>query len=759
MHITEFKSIVASFADPGSETLHEKSKTVFSVNGDLIEVNISTKTGDVYVDEGNGDMSASSWVIKRLAKLPLLAARLKDSMGDKKMFVSPAANLLPSLEERPDENPTQTNDALRAVLDNLDHKSPLETKIMYITSDAGEGKTFLINQMARVQAERFLENKSDWLLVPIPLGGKHFLRFDDITVGALQNRYRFPFLYYDSFLALVRMGVIVPAFDGFEEMFVENSSGEALSAMGVLVSALDSRGVLLVAARKAYFEFENLKTQEKLFDTISPFSVGFSKLELHRWGKSQFIDYCRRRDVADPESIYQRVSERLTETHSLLTRPVLVRRLVDIATESPSLDAFLGRVHASGPDFFAVFVRGIIEREAHEKWIDRSGERDVGTPLLTVDEHCELLSSLALATWEGRVDFLKRDNLEFVSDFFCETKKKSAFQAQQIRERIRGHALLIPSPNSSQAVEFDHEEFRLFFLGEGIAEQIRPLNEKARAEVLGILRKGIIPKPAQRSFIQAIKRHPTFERLQAARFLLEISTLDGQASYTQENCSWLIIRLLSEIDAKGLEILGLAFSADALRERKLLNVVFRKCFFSASSAELSSFVKCRFESCHFSQLRIYTSTLFDDVLLEASVVDSLRFVDLDIDIWEPASVIDRLKHCGVSFPADESLETTVTASESHADPELKDLEKIIRYFMRSTHISESVILIKLGNRGRTFVDDRLPELVNRGVMSEIENRGGSYQKRFKLGRTLESINNALTEAHGSYADFIKNITP
>src|SRR5690606_29378278 len=123
------------------------------------------------------------------------------------------------------------------------------------------------------------------------LGGRHFLRFDDITIGALQNRYRFQFLYYNSFLALVRMGLIVPAFDGFEEMFVESSSGEALSAMGILVGSLNSQGAIVVAARKAYFEFENLRTQERLFDTIRTHSVSFEKLELQRWSEEQFLSY------------------------------------------------------------------------------------------------------------------------------------------------------------------------------------------------------------------------------------------------------------------------------------------------------------------------------------------------------------------------------------------------------------------------------------------------------------------------------------
>lgn len=760
MQITDFKSIISAFADPGSEILYEKTKAIFSVDGELFDVAISTKNGDVILDDGTGQVTASSWILKRLARLPLLATRLKENVGETKLFVSPAGTLLPSLEVRPDETPIITDDALNSMLQALGEKSPLETSILYITSDAGEGKTFLINQMAKEQAQRFLDGKADWLLVPIPLGGKHFLRFDDITVGALQNRYRFRYLYYDAFLALVRMGVIVPAFDGFEEMLVEGSSGEALSAMGILVGALDSRGSLVIAARKAYFEFENLKTQEKWFDSISAYSVGFGKLELHRWGQAQFLEYCAKREVPNAEAIYQRVSERLGKDqqgndHSLLTRPVLVRRLVDIATESPSLDAFLERIQKSGPDFFAVFVRGIIEREANEKWIDRSGERDLGTPLLSVDEHCELLSALALTCWEARVDFLKRDNLEFVTDYFCEIKRKSAFQAQQIRERIRGHALLINSPNSTQAVEFDHEEFRLFFLGEGLAEQIRPLNDKAKAEVLATLRRGVLPKPAQRAFIQAIKRHPTFERLQAAKFLLGISALDGQASYTQENCGSLIVRLLSEVDAKGLEIQGIAFPSDALRDRKLTNLTFRHCFFVPTSVELSTFSNCAFIDCHFGQLRIYNSSEFKDVAFDETSVDSIRLVDQDADVWDPSSVRVQLELRGVKFPQTGQPIIDEVAASGKVDQELRDLEKLLRYFMRSTHISESVMLIKLGNRASSFLDEVLPALEEHGILTEIANHGGNVQRRFKLGNSLEAINTAMTSAHGSFSDFLK----
>lgn len=750
MQIDDFKSIVSAFADPGSEILFDKSKVLISVNGDLVEASLSTKLGDVYVDEGSGPIPGSTWIVRRLAKLPLLATRLVESVSDNDVFVTPAATLLPSLTVQPDDTSISTNDALASALNAINERSPLETTVLYVTSDAGEGKTSLINQMARLQAKRFAQNEADWILVPIPLGGRHFLRFDDITVGALQNRYRFPFLYYNSFLALVKMGVLVPAFDGFEEMFVENSSGEALSAMGILVGALESKGGMLIAARKAYFEFENLKAQERLYDTIRNYSVGFAKLELHRWSQTQFLAYCERRKIPDAEIIYDRVSERLGKKHSLLTRPVLVRRLVDIASESPSLEDFLGRIHASGADYFSVFVRGIIEREAIEKWVDRSGE--VGMPLLTVDEHCELLSLVALGMWEARVDYLNRDHLEFTTDFFSETKRKSAFQAQQIKERIRGHALLIPSVNAVQAVEFDHEEFRLFFLGEALADQLRPLTDRAKGEVLTTLRKGILPRHAQHAFIRAIKRDPKLARLSAAEFLLRIAALDGQASYTQENCSALIARLLSDVDGQQLKICGLAFGMDAIRDRKLSNLNFENCFFGATSLEMTHLVNCRFTKCKFSQLRVYDSTKVSGTAFDDCSVDTLRLAERDIEVWEPAAIRVHLERLGIAFQ-EMAFSVPPPLLDVKVDPELHDLEKLLRYFMRNTHVSEKLILLKLGGRARHFLDYVLPELLFDGVFVEIENRGGGDQRRFKISLPLHRVNQAISAASGSYARF------
>lgn len=753
MQITEFKSIVITFADPGTELLFDKSQIVISVNGDLITANISTKSGDVYVDEGSGQFPASNWILDRLARLPLLATRLREGVVHTDNFITPAASLLPTLESGPNENVFETDDALNTTMQTIDERSPLETMVMYITSDAGEGKTSLINELARTQANNFIEKKSDWLLVPIPLGGRHFLRFDDITVGVLQNRYRFPFLYYNSFLALVKMGVIVPAFDGFEEMFVESSSGEALSAMGILVGSLDSRGAMVVAARKAYFEFENLRIQERLFDTIRTFSVGFGKLMLKRWAKPQFIDYCNERGISDAEEIYRRVAERLTPNHALLTRAVLVKGLLDVVTKSPSLDAFLEQLQKSGTDYFSVFVRGLIEREAHEKWIDRSGEKEVGTPLLSAEEHCELLSLVALTMWESRVDYLKRDNLEFVADYFSEMTRKNAFQAQQTRERIRGHAMLTPSKNASLAMEFDHEEFRLFFLGEGIARLLSPMIARTKAEILGIFRRGVLPRHAQHSLIRAVTRDTTLDRLQVVKFLLEIGEIDSQTSYTHENCSDIVIRMLNGTTATGLVINDMSFGTDALRDRKLSGITFCKCYFSSSSLELTEISDCSFTSSKFAQIRLFESTRFDNVTFVDCSVDALMQTENHREYWDPAEIKRKIEALGAVFN-DSVLFNNGVVLGYDPDPEICDIEKIVRYFLRSTHMSESVMLIKLGERAQNFLNQTLPQLVKHRVLVEIENRGGGDQRRFKLGVALQKLNEAVASSKGSFCNFL-----
>jgi len=129
--------------------------------------------------------------------------------------------------------------------------------------------------------------------------------------------------------------------------------------------------------------------------------------------------------------------------------------------------------------------------------------------------------------------------------------------------------------------------------------------------------------------------------------------------------------------------------------------------------------------------------------------------DKDIEIWEPDAIHHELEQVGVHFIGEDILPGVTEVSVTHEDSELRETKKLVRYFMRSTHISESVLLIKLGARGQSFIDSVLPRLLDAGVFLEIENRGGGDQRRFKLGIPLARMNRAMCIAQGDFSVFLE----
>ena len=109
------------------------------------------------------------------------------------------------------------------------------------------------------------------------------MRLDDLVIGSVVNRLRFPYYYYDSIIELMKIGSLVLALDGFEEMFVETQTGDAVSSLGRLVSKLESEGKLLIAARKAYYHYKDSRAQTKLFQSFGNSDVTFSIMDPENW--------------------------------------------------------------------------------------------------------------------------------------------------------------------------------------------------------------------------------------------------------------------------------------------------------------------------------------------------------------------------------------------------------------------------------------------------------------------------------------------
>lgn len=751
MLFADFKRLLMSFADHEADIDLSKGTLLVQIRDEVIEAKLAQRAGVLLVEEQGEVLPASTWIINRVARIPLLADRILSYTPQPENFVTPSAWLLDQPDLTPSGDDTHSPNASQTLLEVLGRRPAGTTSVLYLTSDAGEGKTTLINHIARVQAANYKSKQTDWLLIPIPLGGRTFLRFDDVVIAALVNRFRFQLFYFDAFLELVRLGVVVPAFDGFEEMIIESSPGEAISALGNLVRDLRSSGSLLIAARKAYFDYRSFRTQARLFDAIGSDSVAFGRLSLNRWSREQFLAYASMRGVPRPEEVYDAVANRVTTSHPLLTRAVLVRRLVDISLSLGNLNLLLDEIGHHPQDYFFQFVNALVEREAHEKWLDQSGE--AAQPLLTVTEHHELLASLSQEMWYSSVDALRGEVVGVVADLFAESTARPPGVARQIRERLKQHSLLVATPSGPGTLAFDHEDFRVFYLGEAIG---RVLAGDDLSELTSALSVNTLPKGAVDEAVLYLDRH-SCGVVRVIEKLSSVAAAELPSSFVKENAGSLAIAALDDSEEDAAALHDLIFPPDAFRGRRLVGVSFIDCYFHPTSLTATSLRNCTFVRCRFERIEVGPEVAAIEATLDGCDIGSVQRTDYDDQLFDPEQTSAALSAYGFTTIA--GGQEILPLPIAKPDEELWLLERVFRIFIRSTQVNEAVIRTRLGVKANPFFDDVLPDLLQTGILQEIKYLGSGSQRRFKIGVPMARVQQALANAKGEYRRFLSVFHP
>ena len=753
MHFDEFKRVVTCFADRVDDVTTSGGELLVQIRDETITARLSDRPNGLFVEENGDRMPAERWIVTRLARVPLLADRILSYVSLPKPFVRTSGSLVDQPDQNVSADGSPISDVFHTATQNLDRRPGGTTSVLYLTSDAGEGKTTLIDYLAVKQAEAYKAKTTDWLLVPIPLGGRTFLRFDDVVVSSLVNRLRFQLLYYDAFLELVRLGVLVPAFDGFEEMIIEGSSGEAISALGNLLKQLRSAGSILVSARRALFDNPGFGSRARLFDTITgDEQVAFAHLSLDRWNRDAFIEYSAERGVTNPSRLFDEVSLRLGQKHPVLTRAVLIRRLVDIAVDEDDISALLDRIGQDSREYFHDFVACIVEREANEKWLDKSGEPS--SALLTSAEHHELLSLLAQEMWIGATDELGMDVIALLVEMFAGQRGKSPAVERQVGERIRQHSLL--DPTSPGRMAFDHEDFRVFYLGQALG---RALVAGDVGDVRVVLDKAALPGDAVAEACSFVRR--SGQRLgQSLELLQTLADAELPASFVRENCGALAIALLDGADGTH-EAKNMSFPPNALRGRKLTGLTASGSYFHATALADATFHRCRFVDCHFERLDLDAVSEVTESSLEPVHVDSVvkERGDDQVPIFDPNRIARELRSIGFNVgPAEPDTERPVDSLNGVADDDLRLTQRFVRLFLRATAVNEGTVRSHLGVSSNHFFKELLPQLTQAGIIKDIPYKGRGSQRRMRLGISMARIEKAVGAADGAFGRFVENFT-
>lgn len=761
MDITTFRRVLTTFADEPSDVDIRLGKVVAQVRDEVIDATISYADGDdqqLRIEENGERYSARAWLINRVAKIPQLADRIIASTSstpgaaERFPFVVPSALLTPDLAES-FESATELEvpNAVEALLTRAAKPLPGATSVLYLTSDAGEGKTTLISRAARLQAERFKEKSASSLIVPVPLSGRAFLTFDDAVIAALVNKLRFNYLYFDAFVQLVRLGVVVPAFDGYEEMLVEGSRGEAVSALGNLVQNLESAGTIVIAARKAFFEYLSFKTQARLLDAIGDRSASFSRLALRRWSKAQFCEYGRLRKIDAPDAVHDIVSARLGAEHPLLTRAVLVRRLFDVIADGVDKQALAELLARSPQDYLFTFVDAIVKREAGEKWLARvSGE--VMTPLLDISEHHQLLALIAQEMWQSSTSSLRHDVIDVIVDIFGESLGKGPATIRQVKERVKQHSLLASDPARSGALAFDHEDFQNFYLGESLGQL---LAKGSRSELHAFLSVAPVPQATIEQAVQYVIRHGA-DRVGALACIVQINGAESGFTFCKENCSGLALRFTEcvPISDEVTELRGMMFSPGNLAGRTLSRVTFYECQFQPTSIAKSKLSDLLFRQCEFERIECDEDQQLTGCSFVDCRVDSLVILPDGEQTFDPTLIEQGLRRAGAQVGAAANAQVETIAA--YTDARVRLLERFLRVFLRSTHVDEEVIRLRLGKSSApSFFEEVLPNLLDAGLLEEVTWRGSGSQRRYKLVSSMSTIERALERSRGDFDGFLR----
>jgi hypothetical protein len=180
-------------------------------------------------------------------------------------------------------------------------------------------------------------------------------------------------------------------------------------------------------------------------------------------------------------------------------------------------------------------------------------------------------------------------------------------------------------------------------------------------------------------------------------------------------------------------------------------VTFRECHFQPTQLSNSSFSNIAFIDCEFERIEIEGREVELDCRFVECRVDSLVIQSEEECVYDPSLIQTYLAQLGAEIG--EAAPATLPNFE--ADERLKIVERILRSFLRHSHIDDEGIRIRLGKSFTSkFYDDILPALLDRGILEEVPWRGQGVQKRYKLAKPMADLGYALERSCGRFDDFL-----
>ena len=734
MNIKDIQEDIAAFADNEESVFFAPGgKILFERNRQLVECQLlEASPGEVEVEHNGVRMQYLSFLGEELGRLSILAHAVQQKRPAPTPYIDTHSIFTDSIGNVQADRASATETLRKACSDRV----PGETRLIFLTADAGEGKTAVLRKLANSVANNYMQNKCKWLLLHIDTQGRSFVRLEEAVAGEL-GKLRIAGLFYPGVIRLIKNGLLAIAIDGFDELLAEIGSGEAYSGLGGFLRQLNGAGVVIAAARSAYFEAENYSAQSQLLSSLPDAQVTVEQLRLETWQKPQTLLFYKKyrssdgAQIQDPEGTYDEIEKIVGTEHVVLHRPFLVHQMAKmLASPDSSAQNILATV-GTGLEVVPRVIEAYLKREVEEKWRDSTGH-----PYLSLNQHEHLLAAIADEMWIQSSNSLSVEIVQLVAETILDEFDTPHSQRVAIFERVKAHAFLpISAATRVGYRSFDHDEFFSYFLSIRLVELLRNGN---KSNIKTFLDRGLLPAITAK-WISVLKPWASQTSGQLLALLSNMCASELRATYFKYNAA-LIASCLTPLANAPTVLESMYFEGDQWSSTKIKEVEFKRCEFNNVVLAECNWSKCLFKECRINGLTL-RNTRIDGAVFDAScqVLGVLHSTERpeEYRTYIPEICKEILAQCGATFERTDPIPQIPLRQVS---PERRTtLNSFLRIFNRNSGAADRVIQLKLGARVHLFEKEILPNLIDNKVVRKAEYRGKGHQHRYELNYPVDLI--------------------
>lgn len=416
----------------------QKHHAVFRILGD----------GSVQVNFQNSILTYLAFLSSSsMADLDELALMMSGSDKDE-IYVNTKATIGDDLE-----NPLSVDTAINDLLSSVYGSS---TRILFVTGEAGAGKTQSLRYLVREQANKYRKRETNSLYFYVNAQGRALARLNEALATEIQDL-RVTSLTYHAVPALTRNSLLVPIIDGFDELLGVSGYDDAFSSLRRFLEELDGRGQVVASARSAYYEQEFLSRAN--VSGLAQKNIEVKPVRIQPWSATeinQFVEQRYRLSVGTSISFTDfkgAINSAFGNdaNKKLKEKPFFISRVADLVLSGESFDP---------SNLVDQLVERYIERERTEKLLDRNSQ-----PLLSSKQIRGLISEFSTEMWQQGTRALDVEDIRTLTEIYAEDQSLASDVMKIVAERAPSMAFFSVGIEGRR-IQFEHEIFFAYFLSE-----------------------------------------------------------------------------------------------------------------------------------------------------------------------------------------------------------------------------------------------------------------------------------------------------